>query len=137
VRINVPLAPPADGASFYSFLLENLSAGKQVNIVTDQWNNPLDTDRIARWSWEAWQKGTRGCLHLAGGTYATRFDIARIVAQYLDVDSALVKPIKTADLGQKAPRPERGGLLIARQAELFGTAPDLPTILKSLPAGLT
>ena len=133
VRINVPLAPPAHGKSFYSFLLEHLSAGTPVRIVTDQWNNPLDTGRIVRWSWEAWQNGVRGTLHLGGGTYATRYDIARMVADYVGADHSLIEPITTASLSQAAPRPTRGGLLISRQTELFGTAPDLPTILQALP----
>lgn len=133
VRINVPLASPDDGESFYSFVAGNLLAGKSIRVVTDQWSNPLDTDRIAKWSWEAWQKGVRGTLHLGGGTYATRFDIARFIAGYVGADAALILPIKTSELNQLAERPKRGGLLIARQSELFGTAPDLPTILKSLP----
>jgi dTDP-4-dehydrorhamnose reductase len=133
VRINVPLAPPEDGDSFYSFVARGLSRGETLRIVTDQWNNPLDTDRIARWSLEAWTRGQRGVLHLGGGTYATRFDIARLIAAYLGVDSRAIIPAKTADLRQAAARPARGGLVCARQADLFGTAPDLPTILKALP----
>ena len=133
VRINVPLAPPADGKSFYSFLLEGFLAGRPLKVVTDQWNNPLDTDRIARWSYEAWARGTRGILHLGGGTYATRFDIARMVARRLQADSSLIAPVSTPELRQIASRPLRGGLLISKQAALFGTAPDLPTILESLP----
>lgn len=133
VRINVPLAPPEDGESFYSFVASNLKAGKTVKVVTDQWNNPLDTDRIAKWSWEAWQRGVRGTLHLGGGTYATRYDIARFIAEYIGADQSLIQPIKSEELKQVAERPKRGGLLIAKQCELFGTAPDLPTILKSLP----
>lgn len=133
VRINVPLAPPEDGESFYSFVTANLKQAKPIRIVTDQWSNPLDTDRIARWSWEAWQKKVRGTLHLGGGTYATRYDIARFMATHVGADAGLIQPIRTADLNQVARRPSRGGLLIARQSELFGTAPDLPSILKSLP----
>jgi dTDP-4-dehydrorhamnose reductase len=133
VRINVPLCPPEDGDSFYSFVVTNLKAGKEIRVVTDQWSNPLDTDRIAKWSWEAWQKGVRGILHLGGGTYATRFDIARTIAEYIGAEAALIQPCKTRDLAQLAQRPLRGGLLIAKQSELFGTAPDLPTILKSIP----
>ena len=133
VRINVPLAPPEDGDTFYSFVANNLKAGKEIRVVTDQWSNPLDTDRIAEWSWKAWRKSVRGILHLGGGTYATRYDIARTIAAYIEAEPELIKPCKTADLNFKARRPERSGLLIARQSELFGTAPDLPTILKSLP----
>ena len=133
VRINVPLAPPEDGDTFYSFVANNLKVGKEIRVVTDQWSNPLDTDRIAEWSWKAWRKSVRGILHLGGGTYATRYDIARTIATYIEADPGLIKPCITEDLNFKAQRPERGGLLIAKQSELFGTAPDLPTILKSLP----
>jgi len=133
VRINVPLAPPEDGDTFYSFVANNLKVGKEIRVVTDQWSNPLDTGHIAEWSWNAWQKGIRGILHLGGGTYATRYDIARTIALYIEADPELIKPCRTRDLNFRARRPERGGLLIARQSELFGTAPDLPTILTSLP----
>lgn len=131
-RINVPLARSEDGENFYSFVAHHLLANEPVNIVTDQWGNPLDTGRIARWSLESWQKGERGILHLGGGSYLTRFDAARMIATHLGKDPALVIPISTEQLKQIAPRPRRGGLLIARQTDLFGTAPDLPTILRSL-----
>lgn len=133
IRINVPLAPPEDGDSFYSFVAGGLAGETPLRVVVDQWNNPLDTDRIARWSLDAWTRGERGVLHFGGGTYATRFDIARTIALHLGADDSRIVPVKTADLGQLAPRPARGGLLCVRQAELFGTAPDLKTILESLP----
>ena len=133
LRINVPLAPAEDGNSFYSFVVNNLKSGNPINVVTDQWNNPLDTDRIAKWSLEAWKRGVRGILHLGGGTYATRYDIARMIAEYIDADQSLISPCKTQNLNQIAPRPRRAGLLVAKQTELFGTAPDLPNILKSIP----
>lgn len=133
VRINVPLAPPEDGDSFYSFVARGLEGQTPLRVVADQWNNPLDTDRIASWSMKAWQRGERGVLHLGGGTYATRFDIACAIAGHLGGDASHIIPANTTELGQLAARPARGGLLCARQAELFGTAPDLKTILQTLP----
>lgn len=132
VRINVPLAPPDDGESFYSFVARKLLADQPLKIVTDQWNNPLDTGRIAQWSYESWRQGVRGLLHLGGGSYLTRFDCARLIADHLHKGHSLIEPIHSEQLNQVALRPRRGGLLIARQSELFGTAPDLAAILKSL-----
>jgi len=132
VRINVPLARAEDGSNFYSFVQSRLAAGKPVRAVVDQWNNPLDTDRIAGWSYGAWQAGMRGVLHLAGGTYATRFDTARMIAAELGYDDTQIEAIRSEALGQSAARPRRGGLITRKQAQLFGTPPDLPTILKSL-----
>jgi dTDP-4-dehydrorhamnose reductase len=136
IRINAPFAPPADGLSFYSFVFSTLSSGGTVRAVVDQWNNPLDTDRIALWSHDAWEKQSRGVFHLAGGTYATRYDLARAIAQYIEIDTSRIQPVHTSELNQVARRPTRGGLIASKQARLFGTAPDIQTVLRALPKSI-
>lgn len=131
VRINVPLAPVDDGMSFYGHVVRRIRTGKVFEAVADQWSNPLDTGRIAAWSYGAWGEGARGIIHLAGATYASRFDIARAIGEKHDA-AHLIKPIRSDVLKQVARRPQRGGLIVRRQTQMFGNAPDLATILQSL-----
>lgn len=130
VRINVPLSALDDGMSFYGHVVRRIQKREVFRAVADQWSNPLDTGRIAEWSYAAWQLGERGVLHLAGGTYASRFDIARAIGVKFDAVE-LIKPIRSDELKQAAPRPQRGGLIVGKQARLFGNAPNLETILAS------
>ena len=44
----------------------------------------------------------------------TRYIFARIAARILNLNGHLIQPVETSGLGQKAPRPLRGGLRIEK-----------------------
>jgi dTDP-4-dehydrorhamnose reductase len=117
IRSNV-LFGTATGArpNFITWLIESLRAGKNLSIVTDQFNNPIHAGHLAEASIEAATMGLRGIWHIAGKDYISRHEIAMRVAAFFKLDENLIKPITTAQLGQTAHRPLRGGLKIDKAA---------------------
>ena len=98
--------------NFITWLIDNLNNGKQLKIVTDQYNNPIHADNLAEASIEAEETGLTGILHLAGDSYLSRFEIAVKTAEHFKFDKKLISPVTTSELEQTARRPMRGGLKI-------------------------
>lgn len=98
--------------NFIIWLINALGRGENIKIVTDQYNNPIHADNLAEAAIEAEEKGINGILHIAGGSYLSRYEIAVKTATHFGFDRDLILPVKTAELGQTASRPMRGGLKI-------------------------
>jgi dTDP-4-dehydrorhamnose reductase len=107
--------------NFLLWLLEKLSAGEKISIVTDQLNNPTLAGNLAECILEIVQRDLSGILHAAGAKHLSRYDFAVQVAKKFGYDPALISPVTTQSLGQKAKRPSRGGLKIEKAQRLLKT----------------
>lgn len=103
--------------NFFLWVLENLRNNREMTIVTDQYNNPTLVEDLAVGTRQVIMRSAEGVYHMAGRDYLNRYEFARAVAEVFDLPSHLIKPIATAELGQAAPRPLRGGLKIERARE--------------------
>ncbi len=106
--------------SFTDFVRESLSAGKSIRVVTDQVGNPTLADDLARAVWALIGAGRSGIYHVAGSDWMSRYDWAREVAAFHDLDASLIQTAVTADLRQDAARPLRSGLSRATLARATG-----------------
>jgi len=107
--------------NFISWLVENFKRGRRLKLVTDQYNNPVHADNLAEASIEAGKLGLTGILHIGGGSYLSRCEIAYMVAERFGFSRNLIIPVLTSELGQVARRPMRGGLRIDRAEKLLKT----------------
>ncbi len=112
-------------ASFADWLVEQLSQGKQVNIVTDQWNNPTQTGDLGRVINELLKQDGQGLYHYGSSEILNRYDFARLIANIYDLDEKLIKPIKTEELNQPAQRPLKSGLKTEKIERDFGITPSV------------
>lgn len=107
--------------NFLLWLLEKLSAGEKLEIVTDQFNNPTLADNLSACILEMTEENLSGVFHIAGAEYLSRYDFALKVAEVFGFKEAEVAPIKTDSLKQKAKRPSRGGLKIQKAQGILKT----------------
>lgn len=107
--------------NFLLWLLEKLSAGEKLKIVTDQFNNPTLADNLSECILEMAQRDISGILHIAGSEYLSRYDFAMKVAKKFGHDTSLISPTTTESLGQQAKRPSHGGLKIEKAQNLLKT----------------
>lgn len=104
---------------FVEWVVENLSQGKQINVVNDQWNNPTYVDDLVNGITLAIDKRKNGIYNIGGLEYLSRYDFAIKIAEIFNLDKNLINQTTTDKLNQKAKRPLRGGLIILKaQAEL-------------------
>jgi dTDP-4-dehydrorhamnose reductase len=104
---------------FVEWVLHKLRQEQPFKVVDDQFSNPTLTDDIAIATLRIIQRNTKGIINVAGQTWHSRFDFAKIIAEVFGLE-ANFEPMKTADLGQAAARPLRGGLQSDRLQLLLG-----------------
>jgi dTDP-4-dehydrorhamnose reductase len=107
--------------NFLTWLIDKLRANEKVQLVTDQFNNPISAGNLAAASVEAAQTDLTGVLHIAGSDYFSRYDIGKIVARRFKLNQRLIEPVTTYQLKQLAPRPRFGGLKIDKAKRLLKT----------------
>jgi dTDP-4-dehydrorhamnose reductase len=106
--------PERQGKNFAYQLIRSLHQGKPLTCPSDQVSSPSygpDVARATLWLVEA---GGSGLIHVVGPEIMDRVQFARAVAHAFHLDASLIVAKPTAELGQGAPRPLNGGLLIDR-----------------------
>ena len=97
-------------ASFADWIVNELSNGRAVNIVTDQWNNPTHTDDLGKVIDTIIHKDVQGLYHYGSSEVLNRYDFAKLIANVYKLDESLITPIATETLNKPAKRPLKSGL---------------------------
>lgn len=92
---------------FILWVLENLKADKEINVVIDQFNNPTLVDNLAKILFELYEKDASGIFHAVGKDNISRYELALKVAEVFGLEKNLIKPITTPELRQAAVRPRK------------------------------
>ncbi len=98
--------------NFVTWLISALQARKAVTIVTDQISNPTLADNLAEVLAVAIEKEAEGIYHVTGSEALSRYAFALKIAEVFDLNPALIRKGKTADLKQLAPRPLNAALRV-------------------------
>jgi len=97
-------------ASFVKWVVDSLKQGMSIPVVDDQWNNPTWTRALAKTVQFLLANEVEGVYHYGGAELLNRFQFAQSIAAVFQLDSQLIRPVKTETLNQPAPRPLRSGL---------------------------
>jgi dTDP-4-dehydrorhamnose reductase len=130
IRTTVVYGPDRQEKNFVYQLIRNCCAGQRMRIPADQISSPTYNGDLAQATVELCERNLRGVYHLAGDGILDRFAFARLACDVFELDPSNLSPVDTAALGQKAPRPLKAGLLIAKARAI------LRTPLRSPEAGL-
>ena len=115
IRTNLLFSPEKDStASFVSWVVQSLSAGRTIRAVTDQIGNPTLTTHLAQAVARAVEREGTGLYHYGGLEFVSRYEFAHQIAAYFQLPADLIRPITTAELGQLAPRPLQSGLICSK-----------------------
>ncbi|MCF7822866.1 MAG: dTDP-4-dehydrorhamnose reductase [Candidatus Marinimicrobia bacterium] len=107
-------------SSFVDWLIRELSQGRSVNIVDDQFNNPTYAGRLVQVirsiienkAWDIWHFGSKEVV--------SRYSFALKIADTFRLPTNLIHAISTSDLKQLAPRPMRSGLICNKLQQELG-----------------
>lgn len=122
LRTNVVFGPDPQGKNFLYTLRRLLSSGQTMRVPTDQVNNPTYNEDLATATLALLEARAAGIFNVAGPEQLSRYDFAVLAAQILGLDPALIEPVTTAALNQRAKRPLYSGLQIDK---LRQTSPQL------------
>jgi dTDP-4-dehydrorhamnose reductase len=114
VRTTWVYGPERQGKNFAYQLAKTLGEGRPLVCPSDQVSNPSYGPDVARTVLALAEAGWSGLVHVAGPDWIDRVQFARALARALGCDPALIVAKTTAELGQPAARPLKGGLRTPR-----------------------
>jgi dTDP-4-dehydrorhamnose reductase len=123
LRTNVLYGIASNRLDFVRWTIKSLKENKQINIVTDQYNNPTFIDDLVQAISKVIEFRKDGIYHIGGRDFLSRFDFSKRIADFFKLDSTLIKPIGTEELNQKARRPLKSGLITLKAETELGYKP--------------
>ena len=116
---------------FVNWVVRSLNKNRQIYVVNDQYNNPTWTKSISRVILLCIQKKISGLYHWGDGDILSRHEFSLKIAKIFNLDSSLIKSIKTSELSQLAKRPLRSGLISKKMEEAINVyAPTVEDCLR-------
>lgn len=123
LRTNVLYGIADSRPDFVRWVINSVKAGKQINIVTDQVNNPTFIDDLVQAVSRVIEFRKQGIFNIGGREFLTRFEFTEKIADFFTLDKNLIKPILTEELNQPAKRPLKSGLLTLKAETELGYKP--------------
>jgi len=110
-------------SNIFSWLINELSQGKDVSLITDHFRAPTWAEDLAAGCMAIAKNDHTGIYHLCGPETLSVFDIGIRVARHLGVPETLVKAIDSNTLNQPAPRPPHTGFNLNKAKTELGYTP--------------
>ena len=106
-------------ASFLNWVVKSLREKTPINVVDDQINNPTWAQSMAKIIGLCLEKEVSGTYHWGDAEFVSRYKFAKMIAKHYNLETELINPKSTKELGQIAPRPLKSGLLSDRIIEVL------------------
>jgi len=129
-RTSTPFGIHHKKKSFPLWVKESLESKKEIPILIDQFTSPTYVPNLSKMLIEVATRQITGILHLAGATRISRYKLAEMVADKLNLDKIMVRPTKIVDMNWKAQRPKDSSLDVSLASEILDEKPQ--EIKKSL-----
>ncbi len=99
---------------FANFVFSNLSDGKEINIVTDQFACPTLIDDVAIAIEKLLEKNQRGIFHIVGSECLSKYDFAMKIAEIFSFEKNKIKPSLLKEIKFEALRSKHLNLSIEK-----------------------
>ena len=109
--------------NFATWLLSELKMNHKVNIVDDQYSNPTLANDLTHMILDLCEKNENGIFHTTGSQCVNRYEFSKIIADSFSLDSRLINPVKTEQLGQRALRPKNCCINTDKITKIIGRKP--------------
>jgi len=110
LRTNV-LFDSQSEASFLSWVINSLNEEKDIEVVDDQFNNPIWVNDFSYVIDLVITKNIKGLFHIGSNKIYSRYEFAIMIAKVFGLNDRKIHPIKTEKLNQIAKRPLKSGLI--------------------------
>jgi len=87
--------------NFSQWLIKKLQNNENVKIITDEYSSPIIAEDFANSILHLIKNNHSGIFHSAPPIHMSRYDFSNKLANYLNLDSNLITPVKTSELGRK------------------------------------
>ena len=123
-RTSTPFGIHHKKKSFPLWVKESLESKQEIPILVDQFTSPTYVPNLSKMLIEVTKRQIAGVIHLAGATRISRYNLAELVADKLDLDKKLLIPTKTDDMNWKAQRPKDSSLDVSLATDILNEKPQ-------------
>jgi dTDP-4-dehydrorhamnose reductase len=102
---------------------KSLEAGKDINVVNDQWRTPTLAEDLAKGCALIAEKEAEGIFNISGKDLLNPYQMANITADYFGLDKSYIHEATAATFSQPAKRPAKTGFNIDKAVQQLGYAP--------------
>ncbi|MBC8083286.1 MAG: SDR family oxidoreductase [Hymenobacter sp.] len=102
---------------------DSLRAGKQIQVVADQFRTPTLAEDLAQGCWLVARQNATGIYHISSSELLTPYQMALQVADYFQLDKSLIIKADESTFTQPAKRPPRTGFVISKAQRELGYQP--------------
>lgn len=122
-RTSTPFGNHPQKKSFPLFVIENLKTKKEICIVTDQYTSPTYVPNLSKMIIEISTRQIVGVMHVAGATRISRYEMAEMIADKLNLDKKLLKPVTINEMNWMAKRPRDSSLDVSKIVSILKEKP--------------
>ena len=123
-RTSTPFGLHPTKKSFPIWVIENLQKQKQIDVLTDQFTSPTYVPSLSRMLIEISERHLTGIIHVAGASKISRYEMASLVSDKLDLDEKLLREISMNDLKWEAQRPKDSSLNVSKAISILNHKPQ-------------
>jgi dTDP-4-dehydrorhamnose reductase len=124
VRTSTPFGIHNKKKSFPLWVKENLELKKEIKVLTDQFTSPTYVPNLSKMLIELSLREITGIINLGGLTRISRFQLAVLVADMLNLDKKLLISTKTDEMDWRAKRPKDSSLDVSFATEILNEKPQ-------------
>lgn len=137
IRVTVVYGWERQGKNFVIRMIHTLKNNQTMKVPNDQVGTPTYVNNMCKAVRELVEKDKVGIYHVVGKDLMDRYSFAKVVTDVFSLNSELLIPVSTRELGQKASRPLQAGLKIDKaqkelETELVGVREGLKMMKKDL-----
>ncbi|AFS83507.1 dTDP-4-dehydrorhamnose reductase [Candidatus Nitrosopumilus sediminis] len=129
-RTSTPFGLHKTKKSFPIWVKESLESNKDIPVLVDQITSPTFVPNLSKMLIEIATKQIVGIFHTAGASSISRYNLAEMIAEKLNLDKKYLKPASMSEMSWKAQRPKDSSLDVSLASELLNEKPQ--TIQQSL-----
>lgn len=122
-RTSTPYGIHKTKTSFPVWIVKNIVEKNKINVIVDQFTSPTYVPNLSRMLIEVATKQITGIIHLAGATRISRYDMAVMVVDKLNLDKNFLAPAYMKDMKWTAKRPKDSSLDISKAKNLLEEKP--------------
>ena len=123
-RTSTPFGLHPTKKSFPMWVIENLQKQKQIDVLTDQFTSPTYVPNLSRMLIEISERRITGIIHVAGASKTSRYQMASMVSDKLNLDGTLLKQISMNKMKWVAQRPKDSSLDVSRASSILNEKPQ-------------
>ena len=123
-RTSTPFGLHPTRKSFPVWVIENLKKQKQIDVLSDQFTSPTYVPHLSKMLIEISERHLNGIFHVTGATKISRYEMARMVANKLNLDEKLLRDVSINELKLEAPRPKDSSLNVSKADIILNEKPQ-------------